>query len=158
MKKAAFTALEVLWSLCRRLQVPIRMKKRFSPLRRSWYKPTTRFSPPRRCCEACAGLFKCQKKWRKQFSPMWKSCDAGTSLFMCGKHRTTPFSSPRRCCEEGTGLFKCQKRWRKQFSPLWKFCEAGASLFVLEAPCNAVFTVEEGLWSSYKLVYLGKTS
>ena len=83
--------------------------------------PTTPFSPPRRCCEARAGLFKSQKRWRAQFSQLWKSCEAGANLFIyiCGKHHTTPFSPPRWCRETRAGLFKCQKRWRKQFSPLW---------------------------------------
>ena len=42
---------------------------------------TTPFSPPRRCCEASASLFKFQKRCRKEFSPLWNSCETGASLF-----------------------------------------------------------------------------
>ena len=94
---AVFTAEEGLWSTWRPVEVPIKMEKQFYPLRKScaagaklflWGKHgITPFSPPRRCCEEHAGLFKCQKCWRKQFLPLWKSCEAGESLFMCGKHR-----------------------------------------------------------------------
>ena len=45
----------------------------------------TPFLPPRRCCEASGGLFKCQRRSRKQFSSMWRPCEVGASLFMCGK-------------------------------------------------------------------------
>ena len=45
----------------------------------------TPVSPPMRYCEARSGLFKCQRRSRKQFSPLWWPCDVGASLFMCGK-------------------------------------------------------------------------
>ena len=46
---------------------------------------------PRGCCEARAGLFKCQGRSRKQFSPLRRPCEDGASLFMCGKDLITPF-------------------------------------------------------------------
>ena len=47
--------------------------------------------PPRRCCEARAGLFNCQRKSTKHFSPLWRPFELGASLFMCGKDLITPF-------------------------------------------------------------------
>ena len=41
---------------------------------------TLPFSPPKRCAEACAGLFKYQESLRKQFCSVWSSCDARASL------------------------------------------------------------------------------
>ena len=52
-------------------------------------------SPSMRRCEARTGMFKCQKRWKKQFPPLWKSCEAGASLFICGKHPSTLFSPSR---------------------------------------------------------------
>ena len=43
------------------------------------------FSPPRRCCEARAGLSKCQGRSRKHFTPLLRPCEVGAILFMCGK-------------------------------------------------------------------------
>ena len=58
----------------------------------------------RRCCEACAGLFKCQKRCRKQFSPLWRSCEARASLFMGGKH-------PQRRFKHRGGAVKHLQFW-----------------------------------------------
>ena len=41
----------------------------------------TQFQPPRKCYEALAGLFKCQRRSRKQFSTLWTPCEVGASLF-----------------------------------------------------------------------------
>ena len=49
------------------------------------------FEPPRRCCDALVGLFKCQRKSIKQFSQLWRPCEVGASLFMCGKDLITAF-------------------------------------------------------------------
>ena len=38
-----------------------------------------------RSWEACAGLFKCQERWRKQFSPLCRSCEARASLFFLSR-------------------------------------------------------------------------
>ena len=43
------------------------------------------FSLPWRTCEACAGLFKCQERWRKQFSPLCRSCEARASRFVLSR-------------------------------------------------------------------------
>ena len=51
----------------------------------------TLFYPPRKCCEARVGLFKCQGGSRKQFSPLWRPCEVGASLFIGGKDLITPF-------------------------------------------------------------------
>ena len=54
----------------------------------------TAFSPPRRCCEARVGLFKCQSKSIKRFSTLWRPREVGTSLFMCGKDLKSRFKLP----------------------------------------------------------------
>ena len=51
----------------------------------------TPFPPPRKCCEARGGMFKCHRKSRKQFSPVWKHCEFGASVFMSGKDLIKPF-------------------------------------------------------------------
>ena len=90
----------------------------------------TPFYPPRRCCEARVGLFKCQGKSKMHLSPPWRCCAARASLLMRGKDLITPFYPPRRCCEIRVGQFKCQEWSTKQFSLVWKSCEAWASLYM----------------------------
>ena len=49
------------------------------------------FYPPRRSCEARAGLFKFQERSRKQFPLQWGHCEARASMFMWGKDLIKPF-------------------------------------------------------------------
>ena len=54
---------------------------------------TTPFKPPRRCCEARAGLFTFEGRSRKQFSPLGRSFEARAGLFMCGKDLITTLNA-----------------------------------------------------------------
>ena len=93
------------------------------------------FAPPRRCCEERAGLFKCQKRCRKQFSTLWRS---GAYLCMCGKHPFTPFSPPRLAVRHVQACLSANKDWES------RWCKP---VYERETPYIAVFTAEVVLWS-----------
>ena len=139
---AVFTAEEGLWSTWRPVEVPIKMEKQFSPLKKSSAAGANLFlcgkhgkTPPWRCCEEHAGLFKCQKCWRKQFSQLWKSCEAGESLFMCGKHRFH---------RRGGAVKHVQTCLSARKDGQISFLHCGRLL--RNTPYNAVFTAEVVLW------------
>ena len=83
----------------------------------------TPFSPPRRFCEARAGLFRCQRKSRKQFSPLWRPCVVGASLFICGKDLLTPFNFRVGTCEAREGSLSGKELRESSFHrfgcPVW---------------------------------------
>ena len=58
-------------------------------------------------CEARVGVFKSQKRLRKQFSPLWRYCEARRSLFKCQEGSRKQFSPVGRCSEGRAILFKC---------------------------------------------------
>ena len=59
--------------------------------------------------EARVGVFKSQKRSRKQFSPLWKYCETRRGLFKCQEESRNQFTPEERCCEGREILFKCQE-------------------------------------------------